>query len=152
ADGLILQDPAPGAKPLAGKVLAISQELDLAVVECRDLKAPAVTVDPAEVTRGTEVLALGFPVLNVVGKGLKATRGIVTGLPSTETGNLMVLDVPIHPGSSGGPLCDKSGKVIGVVAARTFTERFVQGYALAIPMSDALAFIRQSVPDFTPAE
>jgi len=149
ADGLVLQDPGNAAgEPLTGKVAAVSKDLDLAIVECRNLKAPRVPINSAEVSRGTDVLALGFPVMNVVGKGLKTTRGIVTGLPSKETGNLMVLDVQINPGNSGGPLCDNTGQVIGVVAAKTFTERFVQGYGLAIPMSDALTFIKKSIPEY----
>src|SRR5262245_14212758 len=147
ADGVVIQDPAnPAARPLGGKVVAVSKDLDLALVQCPGLSAPAVPVNVGPVVRGTEVLALGFPVMEVVGKGLKATRGIVTGLPSRDNGNLMVLDVHINPGNSGGPLCDKSGRVAGIVAAKTFTERFVQGYGLAIPMSDALPFIQKSIP------
>ncbi len=149
ADGLLLQDPSNASATLAGTVLAVSKTLDLAIIACPGLKAPPVPVNPVEVSRGTEVLALGFPVMNVVGKGLKATRGIVTGLPSKDTGNMMVLDVQINPGNSGGPLCDKSGRVIGIVAAKTFTERFIQGYGLAIPMSDALGFVTQSIPKFS---
>ncbi len=153
ADSLVIQDPGnPAGEPLAGKVVAVSKDLDLAIVECRNLKAPRVPINPTEVSRGTEVLALGFPVMNVVGKGLKATQGMVTGLPSKETGNMMVLDVQINPGNSGGPLCGKTGQVIGVIAAKTFTERFIQGYGLAIPMSDALPFIKKSIPDFSPNE
>ena len=152
ADGVVIQDPAsPKGELLEGKVLAVSTDLDLAIIECPKLSAPAVPINPAVASRGTEVLALGFPVMSVVGKGLKATRGIVTGLPSKDTGNLMVLDVQINPGNSGGPLCDRSGRVMGIVAAKTFTERFVQGYGLAIPMSDAQTFIRTKVPGFVPA-
>jgi S1-C subfamily serine protease len=147
ADGVVIQDPAnPAARPLGGKVVAISKDLDLALVQCPGLSAPAVPVNVGPVVRGTEVLALGFPVMEVVGKGLKATRGIVTGLPSRDNGNLMVLDVHINPGNSGGPLCDKSGRVAGIVAAKTYTERFVQGYGLAIPMSDVLPFIEKNIP------
>jgi S1-C subfamily serine protease len=150
ADGVVIQDPAnPAAKPLGGKVVAVSKELDLALVQVAGLGAPAVPINPAPASRGTEVLALGFPVMDVVGKGLKATRGIITGLPSKDTGNLMVLDVQINPGNSGGPLCDKSGRVAGIVAAKTFTERFVQGYGLAIPMADAVAFIQKTIPAYT---
>jgi S1-C subfamily serine protease len=58
----------------------------------------------------------------------------------------------INPGNSGGPLCDKSGRVMGIVAAKTFTERFVQGYGLAIPMSDAVAFVKKSIPGFSQSE
>jgi S1-C subfamily serine protease len=150
ADGLVIQDPGnPAGEPLPGKVLAVSKELDLAIVQCTPLTAPAAPVNAAAIARGTEVLALGFPVMSVVGKGLKATRGIITGLPSKDTGNLMVLDVQINPGNSGGPLCDKSGRVMGIVAAKTFTERFVQGYGLAIPMTDAVSFIKKHIPAFS---
>jgi S1-C subfamily serine protease len=60
--------------------------------------------------------------------------------------------VQINPGNSGGPLCDKSGRVMGIVAAKTFTERFVQGYGLAIPMIDAVSFIRKHIPAFSEPE
>jgi S1-C subfamily serine protease len=150
ADSLVIQDPGnPAGEPLPGKVLAISKELDLAIVHCPPLMAPAAPINSSAIARGTEVLALGFPVMNVVGKGLKATRGIITGLPSKDTGNLMVLDVQINPGNSGGPLCDKSGRVMGIVAAKTFTERFVQGYGLAIPMTDAVSFVKKNIPAFS---
>jgi len=153
AGALLLQDPGnPAGEPLLGKVVASSKPLDLAIVQCNALLAPPAPLSAAPQARGAEMLALGFPVMNVVGKGLKATRGIVTGLPSADTGNLMVLDVQVNPGNSGGPLCDKSGRVVGVVAAKTFTERFVQGYGLAIPMQTALSFIRQHVPEFSHRE
>ncbi len=153
ADSLVIQDPAnPTGDPLGAKVVAVSKDLDLAIVHCVGLKAPAVPVNASEVARGTEVLALGFPVMSVVGKGLKATRGIITGLPSKDTGNMMVLDVQINPGNSGGPLCDRSGRVVGVVAAKTFTERFVQGYGLAIPMSDAVKFVKTNIVKFAEFE
>jgi S1-C subfamily serine protease len=153
ADAVVIQDPGnSGGEPLPGKVVAVSREMDLALIQCGALLAPPAPVSSAAVGRGTEVLALGFPVMSVVGKGLKATRGIVTGLPSNDTGNLMVLDVQVNPGNSGGPLCDKSGRVMGVVAAKTFTERFVQGYGLAIPMSDAVKFIKRNIPAFTEPE
>jgi len=155
ADGIVIQDPAnPKADLLGGKVIAVAKDLDLALIQCDGLSAPAVPINAGAVGRGTEVLALGFPVMDVVGKGLKATRGIITGVPTKDTGNLMVLDVQINPGNSGGPLCDRSGRVMGIVAAKTFTERFVQSYGLAIPMADALPFITKNVPGYAskPAE
>ena len=149
ADALVIQDPVrPDNPPVAAKIVAASKDLDVAILKCELLSAPGVPISTIAVGRGTEVLALGFPITNVVGKGLKATRGIVTGLPSKDTGNLLVLDAQINPGNSGGPLCDKSGRVIGIVAAKTFTERFVQGYGLAIPIADALPFLEKNIPAF----
>lgn len=151
ADALVIQDPArPDGLPLAAKVVGIAKDLDVALVECRQLKAPAVPLNTAPIARGTEVMALGYPIATVVGKGLKATRGIVTGLPSTETDKMMVLDVQVNPGNSGGPLCDRTGRVVGIVAAKTFTATFVQGYGLAIPITDALPFVKQHIRGFSP--
>ncbi len=98
-----------------------------------------------------EVLALGFPLTTVVGKGLKATRGIVTGLPEQANKNMMLLDVPVNPGNSGGPLCDQSGRVVGVVTAKTLSDTFIQGYGLAIPIDEARVFVRNTLRDWQPA-
>lgn len=153
ADSLVVQDPAnPNGLPLAAKVVATSKDLDVALIQCRPLKAPAVPLNTVPVARGTEVMALGFPIATVVGKGLKATRGIVTGLPSDETNKMMVLDVQVNPGNSGGPLCDRTGRVVGIVAAKTFTGTFVQSYGLAIPINDAMPFIKQNMRNYTPPD
>jgi S1-C subfamily serine protease len=149
ADSLVIQDPTKGDGLLFhAKVLAISKELDIALLECRQLKAPAVPVNTTPVGRGTEVMAFGYPMASVVGKGLKATRGIITGLPSDATEKMLVLDVHVNPGNSGGPLCDRSGRVVGVVAAKTMTTALVQSYGLAIPINDALPFIKQHIRDY----
>ncbi len=151
ADSLVIQDPSkPDGLPLFAKVVAVSKDLDLAVLECRQLTAPAVPVNTTPVGRGTEVMALGFPMASVVGKGLKATRGIVTGLPSDATEKMLVLDVHVNPGNSGGPLCDRAGRVVGVVAAKTITSTLVQSYGLAIPINDALPFLKQTIRDYAP--
>lgn len=150
ADSLVIQDPAQSDRILAAKVVAVSKDLDVALVECRDLKAAPLSLNAVPVGRGTEVMALGFPIATVVGKGLKATRGIVTGLPSEETDRMMILDVQVNPGNSGGPLCDRTGSVVGIIAAKTFTAGFVQSYGLAIPMKDVMPFLKQNLREFTP--
>ncbi|MFO1043923.1 MAG: trypsin-like peptidase domain-containing protein [Planctomycetaceae bacterium] len=152
ADSLVIQDPVKPERMLAAKVLAVSKDLDIALVECRDLKAAPLSLNANSVGRGTEVMALGFPIATVVGKGLKATRGIVTGLPSEETDRMMVLDVQVNPGNSGGPLCDRTGSVVGVISAKTITTGFVQSYGLAIPLKDVMPFLNQNLRGFTPVE
>ncbi|MBS0204801.1 MAG: trypsin-like peptidase domain-containing protein [Planctomycetes bacterium] len=151
ADSLVIQDPSQrDGLPLAAKVIASSKDLDVALIECKQLKVPPVPLSLTPVTRSMEVMALGYPIATVVGKGLKSTRGIVTGLPSTETENMLVLDVQVNPGNSGGPLCDRSGRVVGIVAAKTYTTTFIQGYGLAIPMNDAMPFIKLHLKGFSP--
>lgn len=58
---------------------------------------------------------------------------------------MFLYDAITNPGNSGGPLCDKSGRITGVVRAVTGS---VGGtYGAGIPIADALPFIHQHVPD-----
>lgn len=148
ADSLVIVDPQDPQKLLRCAVVEKSEEFDLAILKCPNLMASPVRLNDASVARGTEVLALGFPIASVIGADIKATRGIVTGLPTKDTENMLVLDVQINPGNSGGPLSDRSGRIVGVNSATTFSDRFTKGYGLAIPISDAMPFLKQHVPDF----
>lgn len=150
ADALVIVDPADSKKLHKGTVVGVAKAFDLALVKCETLSAAPIPICQTTAARGTEVLALGFPVSNVVGSGLKSTRGIVTGLPSKETDGMLVSDVQINPGNSGGPLCDSSGRVVGINTAVTASSRFVKGYGLAIPVTEAFSFIKEHLPKFVP--
>lgn len=148
ADTLAIVDPADPSKMHTATVLGVAKGFDLALLKCETLNAPAIPICQTAAARGTEVLALGFPVSNVVGSGLKSTRGIITGLPSKETEGMMVSDVQINPGNSGGPLCDSSGRVVGINTAVTASSRFIKGYGLAIPVMEAIPFLKTHIPTF----
>jgi S1-C subfamily serine protease len=150
ADTLVIVDPVDPKKWHKATVVGVAKGFDLALLKCDTLSAAPIPVCQTSAARGTEVLALGFPVSNVVGSGLKSTRGIVTGLPSKETDGMLVSDVQINPGNSGGPLCDSSGRVVGINTAVTASSRFVKGYGLAIPVTESFAFIKEHVPKFVP--
>jgi S1-C subfamily serine protease len=62
---------------------------------------------------GEKVIAMGNPF----GLSFSVTEGIVSSLHRPGPNGLKVYiqtDVPLNPGSSGGPLIDKQGKVIGI--------------------------------------
>ena len=73
----------------------------------------------AQVSAGQDVLAVGFQLGSAFGDSPTVTRGIVSAVRTDATGAKWIqTDAPINPGSSGGPLLDRSGRVIGVVTAR----------------------------------
>ncbi len=84
--------------------------------------------DIQELQVGTRILAIGSP------GGLEntITSGIVsaTGRRFLQMGDAMQMDVPVNPGSSGGPLVDEAGRLVGVVFAGI--EQF-EGVNFAIP-------------------
>jgi hypothetical protein len=86
---------------------------------------------------GSRVYAIGNP------GGLEGTfsDGIISGVRALPSGQLLQITAPISPGSSGGPVLDSRGKVIGVAFA---TFRGGQNLNFAIPAKYLTALLNQS--------
>lgn len=90
---------------------------------------------------GAPVAAIGYPM----GEARTLTVGTISGLDrdiSTATGDyegLVQTDTAINPGSSGGPVVDRSGEVVAVADAVRID---AQGIGFGVPAStaDELAF------------
>ena len=90
----------------------------------------------------TQVVAIGNPL----GLTYSVSAGVISGLDRTaDTDNgkfsgLMQFDASVNPGSSGGPLLDARGLVIGIVvaiAAPDGQDAFA-GIGFAVPIGAAL--------------
>lgn len=95
-------------------VAGIDAHHDLVLLHVSGLRAPALALaDGKDVAVGDEAFAIGNP------KGLEGTfsSGIVSGIREIGEDKLLQMTAPISPGSSGGPVLDKTGKVIGVAVA-----------------------------------
>jgi len=97
---------------------------------------------------GDTVFTVGTP-MGIDYKGT-VTKGIVSGidrlvevsLANNSTDYFMKviqIDAAVNPGNSGGPLCDVSGKVIGVISLKIVQDE-VEGMGFAIPIEDALEY------------
>jgi S1-C subfamily serine protease len=92
---------------------------------------------------GDDVVAIGNPL----GLTASTTSGVVSGLgrnlSRTEGGDLAGLiqfDAAVNPGSSGGPLVDTRGQVVGIVVALANPSdagTFI-GIGFAVPIGAAL--------------
>ena len=108
---------------------------------------PPGTVVPAVLGGG---LAVGAPVVaigNPLGLTATTTSGVVSGLDrvltrtgTTDMAGLIQFDAAVNPGSSGGPLLNDRGQVVGVVVALanpTDAGTFI-GIGFAVPIGAAL--------------
>jgi len=77
---------------------------------------------------GEKIYAIGSPV----GLGSTITSGILsaTGRRFLQMGDTIQVDVPINPGSSGGPLLNERGQLVGIVFAGV---EAYEGINFAIP-------------------
>src|SRR5262249_14880777 len=150
ASGLLVLDPKnPKSAPLPAEIIAIAADLDLALVRCNTIDAPAVQVVEKLPPRGSDIMVLGYPLGPEFGTALKSTRGAMVAMPDASLDNMCLFDAVTNPGNSGGPLCDRVGRVAGVV--RAVTGSVGGSYGAAIPIANAIPFIRKHVPELAPS-
>ena len=122
-------------RSLLGEVLGRNDTVDLAVVqvESRILFHPMVLGDASAIQAGDEVVALGFPLGDILGRDYTVTTGVVSSQRIYGAVERIQTDAAINPGNSGGPLINRDGHVIGV-NTETFVE--YEGISFAISVSE----------------
>ncbi|MFJ3056251.1 trypsin-like peptidase domain-containing protein [Herbaspirillum sp. NPDC087042] len=101
-------------------------------------EAPGVRPMPLRVDEpgiGEDVYALGSPLGDTFNTTL--TRGILSGVRVLKDQEFLQSDVAILPGSSGGPLLDKSGQVVGITVAG-LGAKGLAGMNFFIPLASAI--------------
>jgi S1-C subfamily serine protease len=114
-----------------GSPLGIDSDGDLAVIDVDTGDAPALEWgDGSKLGVGAPVIALGNPN----GGGLRVTAGFVSGVGRAFRGprgqrvvGAVEHTAPLLPGSSGGPIVDADGRLLGIN-----TNRLGAGFYLAI--------------------
>lgn len=149
--GILL--PAAANVEHSASVVAVADDLDLALFRCEPLGAPAVKLNGDSPRRGSEVMVLGFPFSDLLGNSLKAVRGNVYGFEDEVKKQTVMYEATTNPGNSGGPVCDNTGRVIAIHFAGANLAVINRGagkFGLGIPVACALPFVNKSLPDVTP--
>jgi S1-C subfamily serine protease len=101
---------------------------------------PLVIGNSSKLEVGDPVIAIGNPfglsgtittgIVSGIGRLLPAAAGLGFSIP-----NAIQTDAPINPGSSGGPLLNMQGQVVGINTAGISSSIGFSGVAFAIPSS-----------------
>jgi S1-C subfamily serine protease len=124
-------------------VAAANPKMDIA--ELVPAKLPKVVV-PANLGGDAEVGAAVVAIGNPLGLTDSVSSGVVSGLDRTadtdvgKFSGLIQFDASVNPGSSGGPLLDAHGLVIGIVVSIAVPdgEDAFAGIGFAVPIGTAL--------------
>ncbi len=153
AQRLRVEIPAPpggrsilgsGTRSVTGEVVGIDLETDLAVIKVDAGPLPALAFgDSDALRRGQLVLAFGNPL------GLQNTvsLGVVSAVArQLETDSPMIYvqtDAPINEGSSGGPLVDLQGRIVGINTLMLSRGGGYEGIGFAAPSNIARTVYEQ---------
>jgi len=97
-------------------VIRIDPENDLALLKVDAIRAPLLIRQHHSLERGTEIVALGYPLVPIQGREQKATFGHINALSGIQGDSRFTqLDAAVQPGNSGGPVLNRRGDVVGVV-------------------------------------
>ena len=132
----VIEGAGSGSAKLVGQtnvfqllgIVSVDRHADLALLRIAE-KAPSLVLSRRSLPAvGDNVYVIGNPL------GLEGTfsEGIVSGIRKTGMDSVIQMTAPISPGSSGGPVMDSTGEVVGVSVA-TFREG--QNLNLAVPVS-----------------
>jgi len=111
-------------------LLAGDSAIDLALLKV-DLEAMPLGIRIREkpAALGEDVLTLGYPLTQVLGSSLKMGRGSVSSVTGFEgSASRIQIDVPVHPGNSGGPVVAFDGQVLGVIVSRISDREFIRDH------------------------
>ncbi len=127
-------------------VLASDKDRDVAIIKAHGNNFRSLTLgDSDRLQVGQQVIAIGSPL------SLESTvsNGIISGIRTVEEegGKFVQITVPISPGSSGGPLFNMAGKVVGIT-----TSHLVGGENLnfAIPINAVKPMLLSRLPKVQP--
>jgi S1-C subfamily serine protease len=129
---------AQGPKYDIAGTVGLDTAADLALLEISGVQAPALQLgDSKQVAVGDQVYVVGNP------EGLEGTfsQGIVSGIRTFDSDSILQITAPISPGSSGGPVLDSVGNVIGIAVA---TFKSGQNLNFAVPVSYLKSLLSKS--------
>lgn len=120
----------------------IEDERDVAILKIGETGLPALALgDSNELAVGKKAFILGFPASAEVNQNNPAeatfTQGVVSAIKQSEKGfKVFQTDAKVSEGSSGGPLFNEHGAVVGIITFQMNELNRVSGdnFAFALPV------------------
>ncbi len=105
----------PDRRSIRAEIVYRDQKLDIALLKCAGDNYPTVTLgSDTEPILGEDVVALGFPSAAQLGDSVSLSKGIISAFRTIDGVKYIQTDASLNPGSSGGPLVNVRGEVIGM--------------------------------------
>ena len=146
--------PADGGDPVYGRLVAVSVRNDLALIATTSpMRLPPLTIAGDSSSDSGSVTSLGYPMNVDRAQGLSAgdifrtqppvkSNGFLSGRRPTREFDSLLHTAPIARGSSGGPLLDDCGRVVGVNSFGAESGSADAEFYFAVSTRELLPFLR----------
>ena len=123
-------------------IVSVDKNNDLAILKTKDNSNIVLKFqNDRKVRIGESVIAMGYPLGDLLGSNIKLTTGNISALNGLLNDfTKMQFTAPIQPGNSGGPLLNNKGSVIGIIYAK-LKNNIAQNVNLAIKHNVAKMFL-----------
>ena len=153
--------PSDGGEAVFGRLVAVSKRNDLALLRTTSpMRLPPLTISGAPVSDAGAVTSVGYPQNVDRAQGLEMadlfraqppvkSTGFLSGRRPTREFDTLLHTAPIARGSSGGPLLDECGRVLGVNSFGAESGGTDAEFFFAVSTRELLPFLRAN--DVTPS-
>ncbi|HEY6815595.1 MAG TPA: serine protease [Croceibacterium sp.] len=146
--------PSDGENAVYGRLVAVSQRNDLALISTTSqMRLPPLTIAGNATSDSGSVTSVGYPMNVDRAQGLSMSdifraqppvksTGALAGRRPTRDFDSLLHTAPIARGSSGGPLLDDCGRVIGVNSFGAESSGAEAEFYFAVSARELLTFLR----------
>ena len=110
-----------GGARFDANVVRADTNRDIAILRLQpstNIFTPLTFAAETNLSMGQDVFAMGFPLSDVLGRSPRLTKGLLSSTVGMEDDtNFVQISAEVQSGSSGGPLLNERGEVIGLVSS-----------------------------------
>ena len=151
--------PSEGSRSYEATVIASSPGKDLALLQVSGARLTPATLYAGVVGDGSDVFAIGYPANVDIALEQNEedtlrpqmpvkTRGNISSGRSSKNVDSLLHTAPIAPGSSGGPLVDSCGRVVGINSFGSISDGGGAEFYFAVSIRELSAFLDQQAVRF----
>ena len=132
------------------KVITSDSVNDLALLQLPGKTKDVVYLnpEPGKLRQGEDIIVFGYPLDYLLSSGGNLTPGIISALSGLGNNtNQIQITAPIQPGSSGSPVLDNKGSVVGVVSMKLDDGKMAQATG-SVPQNVNFAINGQTLKTF----
>lgn len=142
-----LQARFPGGKKRAIEVLAKDRGTDLGLLRIPDVDREPLVLSPREIRTGEAVFSVASPHGFVNSLSVGHVSAVDRQFPDEPVIPYLQVELGVHPGSSGGPVLNDAGEVVGVLTQVVAGEDGRVALSFALPSWLVVRVLGHLTPD-----